>query len=60
MGAAMADPFRLFNSSLEGNVWRAIDFPDEATIDQAALSALVRAAVSLNKASGAGKPKSAA
>ena len=48
-GAALADPKKLFNSSLEGNTRRAIDFPEGATIDEAALKALVRAAVTLNK-----------
>ena len=52
-GAALVDPSRLFNSSLEGNVRRAIDFPEKAVIDEAALSALVRAAVSVNKAGAA-------
>jgi hypothetical protein len=52
-GAALADPSRLFNSSLEGNVRRAIDFAEDATIDEAGLTALVRAAISLNKTSGA-------
>jgi hypothetical protein len=59
-GAALADPSKLFNSSLEGNARRAIDFQQEATIDEEALSALVRAAVTLNNASSTGKSKSAA
>ena len=48
-GAALEDPQGLFNSSLEGNTRRAIDFHEGETINEAALKALVRAAVSLNK-----------
>jgi hypothetical protein len=48
-GAALKDPSRLFNASLEGNARRAIDFREGETIDEAALKALVRAAVTLNK-----------
>jgi hypothetical protein len=59
-GATLADPSRLFNSSLEGNVRRAIDFPEGAEINEAALRALVQAAVALNKGSTAGKPRGAA
>lgn len=47
-GAALKDPARLFNSSLEGNVRRAIDIREGDTVDAAALKALVRAAVALN------------
>jgi hypothetical protein len=47
-GAALEDPARLFNSSLDGNVRRAIDVHEGETIDAAALKALVRAAVDLN------------
>ena len=47
-GAALQDPARLFNASLEGNVRRAIDIHQGETIDQDALSALIRAAVALN------------
>src|SRR5262249_9736304 len=47
-GAALADPSGLFNSSLEGNTRRAIDFHEGAEIDEKALKALVRAAVALN------------
>lgn len=47
-GAALDDPTGLFNSSLEGNTRRAIDFPEGAEIDEAALAALIRAAVKLN------------
>ena len=49
-GAALPDPAKLFNSSLEGNVRRAIDFPEGAEVDEKALAALVQAAVKLNKA----------
>lgn len=48
-GAALADPSRLFNSSLGGNTRRAIDFPEGATIDEAAFKALIREAVELNR-----------
>ena len=47
-GAALADPSRLFNSSLEGNVRRAIDIHEGDKIDEKALKALIRAAVALN------------
>src|SRR5215211_1776142 len=47
-GAALADPSRLFNASLEGNVRRAIDIHEGDTIDEAALKALIRAAAALN------------
>jgi hypothetical protein len=47
-GAALDDPAGLFNSSLEGNTRRAIDFHEGEQVDEAALKALVRAAVSLN------------
>lgn len=47
-GAALDDPKRLFNSSLDGNVRRAIDFREGEKIDTKALKALVRAAVKLN------------
>jgi hypothetical protein len=48
-GAALEDPSGLFNSSLEGNTRRAIDFHEGEAIDEAALKGLVRAAVSLNR-----------
>ena len=48
-GAALPDPAGLFNSSLEGNTRRAIDIPEGAQIDEAALTALVLAAVALNR-----------
>src|SRR3954465_2973645 len=47
-GAALADPSGLFNSSLEGNTRRAIDFHKGDKIDEEALKALIRAAVALN------------
>ena len=47
-GAALRDPSRLFNASLDGNTRRAIDFREGEKIDEAALKALVRAAVTLN------------
>src|SRR6516225_3625746 len=49
-GAALKDPSRLFNSSLEGNTRRAIDFHEGEKIDAEALKSLVRAAVTLNQA----------
>src|SRR6266850_3402747 len=47
-GAALKDPSGLFNSSLDGNTRRAIDFHEGEKIDEAALTALIRAAVTLN------------
>jgi hypothetical protein len=47
-GAALEDPKKLFNSSLGGNVRRAIDIHEDDKIDAAALKALIRAAVALN------------
>ena len=47
-GAALEDPSGLFNSSLEGNTRRAIDFHEGDKIDEKALKALIRAAVTLN------------
>jgi hypothetical protein len=48
-GAALDDPSKLFNSSLEGNTRRAIDFRENDKIDEKALKTLIRAAVALNK-----------
>jgi len=48
-GAALADPAGLFNSSLDGNVRRAIDIPAGAQVDEVAFKALVLAAVALNR-----------
>src|SRR5271157_958908 len=56
-GAALKDPSRLFNSSLEGNTRRAIDFHEGAKIDEKALKTLVRAAVALNKSKAKSKSK---
>ena len=55
-GAALKDPSGLFNSSLEGNVRRAIDIHEGAKVDEAALKNLIRAAVALNL-EGKSKPK---
>ena len=52
-GAALADPSRLFNSSLEGNTRRAIDFHENDRIDEDALKTLIRAAAALNISSSA-------
>ena len=49
-GASLKDPSGLFNSSLEGNTRRAIDFHENDEIDEKAFATLIRAAVSLNKA----------
>lgn len=48
-GAALPDPAGLFNSSLEGKVRRAIDFRQGQAVNEAALTALIRAAVELNR-----------
>jgi len=53
-GASLPDPSGLFNSSLEGNVRRAIDFHEGDKPDEKALKALIRAAVAFNTASGRG------
>ena len=53
-GASLKDPSRLFNSSLEGNARRAIDFHQGDKLDEEALKALIRAAVALNKSSARG------
>lgn len=62
-GASLEDPSGLFNSSLEGNTRRAIDFRESDTIDEEALKELIRAAVALNTsarpARSQKKPKSA-
>ena len=54
-GASLKDPARLFNSSLDGNVRRAIDIHEGEEVDEAAFKALVRQAVALNR-SGKSKP----
>jgi len=56
-GASLEDPKGLFNSSLDGNVRRAIDFREGEAINKTALKALIRAAVALNQS---GKPKAKA
>ncbi len=57
-GAALKDPKGLFNSSLDGNVRRAIDIHEGDKIDEAALKDLIRAAVALNlKGKSTGEPK---
>ena len=53
-GAALADPHGLFNAGLEGNVRRAIDLREGDEPDEAALTALVREAVTANRARAAG------
>ncbi len=59
-GASLADASGLFNSSLEGNTRRAIDFHEGDKIDEKALQALIRAAVALNtSAAGSGDPRRA-
>jgi len=54
-GAELKDPKRLFNSSLEGNVRRAIDFREGDKVDEAAFKALIREAVALNTSGAAEK-----
>jgi hypothetical protein len=56
-GAALPDPSGLFNSSLEGNVRRAIDIREGESIDEAALKNLIRAAAALNLQKTDKKPK---
>ncbi len=51
-GASLDDPAKLFNSSLDGNTRRAIDFHEGDKVDGKALKALIRAAVALNKTKG--------
>ena len=59
-GALLADPGRVFNASLEGKVRLAIDLPEGGPLDEAALVALIRAAVAMNRSSAAGKREGAA
>ena len=59
-GAALPDPASLFNSSLDGNVRRAIDFAEGGAINAKALALLVLAAVALNKSGPKGKAAGAA
>jgi len=56
-GAALEDPSKLFNSSLEGNTRRAIDFHEGEKINEKALKALVRGAVALNQSKSKSKSK---
>jgi hypothetical protein len=53
-GAALKDPSRLFNSSLDGNTRRAIDFHEGEKIDEEALKTLIRNAVILNRSTARG------
>jgi hypothetical protein len=55
-GAALKDPSGLFNASLDGNAWRAIDIHEGEKVDETALKDLIRAAVALNL-KGKSKPK---
>ena len=57
-GAQLKDPAKLFNSSLEGNVRRAIDIHEGETIDEASFKALIRNAVALNNSPSRGAQKS--
>jgi hypothetical protein len=50
-GASLEDPTHIFNSSLEGNARRAIDFHEGDEVDEEALKELIRAAIDLNKSS---------
>lgn len=59
-GASLADPARLFNSSLEGNVRRALDFREGGELHAPALVALIRAAIALNRSFPGSESKSAA
>jgi len=56
-GASLKDPAGLFNSSLDGNVRRAIDIREGETVDEAAFKALVREAVALNSSGKTKRPK---
>src|SRR4249919_1434269 len=56
-GASLKDPAKLFNSSLEGNVRRAIDIHQGEEVDAGAFQALIRAAVALNASGGKARPK---
>ena len=58
-GAALKDPAKLFNSSLDGNVRRAIDIHEGEKLDAGAFKALVRAAVALNASGGKARPRRA-
>lgn len=56
-GASVPDPSGLFNASLEGNTRRAIDLREGEAIDEAAFTALIRAAVAVNLSAKAGKAR---
>jgi hypothetical protein len=56
-GASLNDPKGLFNSSLEGNTRRAIDFHEGDEVDEEALSALIRGAIALNTSKTSGKKR---
>lgn len=58
-GASLADPAKLFNSSLEGNTRRAIDIHEGEKVDAGAFKALIRAAVALNASGGRARPRRA-
>jgi len=58
-GASLKDPSRLFNSSLDGNVRRAIDIHEGEDVDEAAFKALVRQAITLNSATKSKRSKKA-
>ncbi|HXJ35280.1 MAG TPA: DUF1801 domain-containing protein [Candidatus Eisenbacteria bacterium] len=58
-GASLKDPAKLFNSSLDGNVRRAIDIHEGEQVDAGAFKALVRAAVALNTSGGKARPRRA-
>jgi len=58
-GASLKDPAKLFNSSLDGNVRRAIDIHEDEEVDAGAFKALIRAAVALNKSGGKARPRRA-
>ena len=58
-GASLKDPAKLFNSSLEGNVRRAIDIREGEEVDANAFKALIRAAVALNASGGKTRPRRA-
>ena len=58
-GASLKDPAKLFNSSLDGNVRRAIDIHEGEKVDASAFKTLIRAAVALNTSAGKAKPKRA-
>ena len=58
-GASLKDPAKLFNSSLDGNLRRAIDIHEGESVDAGAFKALIRSAVALNTSAGKAKPKRA-